>query len=391
VLRRNPNLLVSWKGSRLSVRNLETGKSIIGTTALIELLDRFSKPLNERRAAGGFLAYDRLSVARAIRRLRSLGLLLPTAEAVRRTSHIDAWKQNLASIQYHVATRDIRYLRGPAATDSFLKGRLSSERQPPRFKRYRRAVSRGLPKRPVSSDAMALRRILEARRTVREFARSPALFETLAEIVRGTWGMTGHFEAGVLGRLPAKTSPSAGARHPIECYVIAWNVSGLRPGLYHYDVCEDELRLLRSGDFRKEAVLAASGQRYVARAAFLCIMTAVFERTLWKYPVESAYRVVWLDAGHLAQTFCLLATALGLGPFTTAAIQDSFIEKMIGLDGVKEFPVYLCGAGIPSTIIFEQVRPTDRTGASSRASRARGTEADRAAAPAGRQDSASPR
>ena len=55
----------------------------------------------------------------------------------------------------------------------------------------------------------------------------------------------------------------------------------------------------------------------------------------------------WLDAGHLAQTFCLLATARGLGPFTTAAIQDTFLEKLIGLDPAKEFPMYLCGAGVP--------------------------------------------
>jgi SagB-type dehydrogenase family enzyme len=108
------------------------------------------------------------------------------------------------------------------------------------------------------------------------------------------------------------------------------------------------LKRLRSGDFRKEAARAASGQSWVQRAAFLCVMTAVFQRTLWKYETESAYRVLWLDAGHLAQTFCLLATSRGLGPFTTAAIQDSYIEKLIGLDGIKEFPVYLCGAGVPA-------------------------------------------
>jgi len=76
-------------------------------------------------------------------------------------------------------------------------------------------------------------------------------------------------------------------------------------------------------------------------------MTAVFTRTLWKYAFEAAYRVLWLDAGHLCQTFDLLATSRGLGPFQTAAIQDSFIERLIGLDGVKEFPLYLCGAGMP--------------------------------------------
>jgi nitroreductase len=74
-------------------------------------------------------------------------------------------------------------------------------------------------------------------------------------------------------------------------------------------------------------------------------MTAVFERTLWKYQIESSYRVLWLEAGHLAQTFALIATARGLGSFGLDGLQNSFLEKRLGLDGVAEFPVYLCGAG----------------------------------------------
>jgi len=349
VLVRSPNLLVSWKGTRLSVKNLEGGKGVLGTPALVELLDRFGEPSPEKEVARGLEGYDRRSVEAAIRHLRGLGFLLPAAQAARKTSHIDAWKQNLASVNYHLAVRNLRYVQGQTAINAFIRRRLSAERQPPRFKRYRRAASsRRLSRAPLSSAATALRRVLEARRTVREFARSAAPFEAFSEVMRGTWGRTGHLEAGVLGRLTTKTSPSAGARHPIECYVLAWNVAALKPGLYHYDVRADELRRLRSGDLRTEAVAAASGQKYVGRAAFLCIMTAVFARTLWKYPTENAYRVVWLDAGHLAQTFCLLATSLGLGPFQTAAIQDSYIEKLIGLDGIKEFPVYLCGAGVPA-------------------------------------------
>ena len=349
MLVRSPNLLVSWKGTRLSVKNLESGKGVLGTPALVELLDRFGEPSPEKEVARGLEGYDGRSVEAAIRRLRGLGFLLPPAQAGRRTSHIDAWKQNLASVNHHLAARDLRYVQSPTAINAFFRRRLSEERQPPKFKRYRRAASsRRLSRARLSSDAAALRRILEARRTVREFARSAAPFEAFSEIVRGTWGTTGYLETGILGRLTTKTSPSAGARHPIECYVLAWNVAGFTPGLYHYDVRADELRRLRSGDFRREAVAAASGQKYVVRAAFLCVMTAVFGRTLWKYPTENAYRVVWLDAGHLAQTFCLLATAHGLGPFQTAAIQDSYIEKLIGLDGIREFPVYLCGAGMPA-------------------------------------------
>jgi SagB-type dehydrogenase family enzyme len=73
-------------------------------------------------------------------------------------------------------------------------------------------------------------------------------------------------------------------------------------------------------------------------------MTAVFRRTMWKYHHARAYRVVLLDAGHLCQTFCLVATWLGLAPFCTAALKDTLIEKDLGIDGIREFGAVRCGS-----------------------------------------------
>jgi len=330
------------------VEDLRSGKGFASSPETVLLLDSFEGPVDPSAVADSLPDYDRGSVLRSIGKLRRLGLLIPEGEGRRRRSRIEAWKGNLASVRYHLASRDIPYVTSPAAVDRFLEVRLAVRRPPPRFKRYRDATIRTLPGGPAPEGAAVLERVLAARRTVREFDRRPVPLVDLAATVRGTWGRTGWLDAGVFGRLPRKTSPSAGSLHPIECYLLAWNVSGLPAGLYHYDVASDALRRLRSGNLRAAAVRAASGQAWVGRAAFVCVMTAVFERTLWKYQIESAYRVLWLDAGHLAQTFCLLATSRGLGPFTTAAIQDTFLEKLIGLDGVEEFAVYLCGAGVPA-------------------------------------------
>ena len=346
---RNPDLLISWSEEELFVEDLHSGEVFSVSPETILLLDSFEGPRTPSAVADSLPDYDRQSVLRSIGRFRRLGLLIPEREGRRRLSRIKAWKQNLASARYHLASRDIRYVSSPAAIDHVLQSRLAAERPPPKFKHYRGAKGRQLPVGPGPEKATVLEQVLAARRTVRKFARTPVRLEDLAAIVRGTWGRSGWLDAGEFGRLPLKSSPSAGCLHPIECYVLAWNVSGLPAGLYHYDVASDSLRRLRSGDQRAAAVRAASGQRWVGRAGFLCVMTAVFERTLWKYQIESAYRVLWLDAGHLAQTFCLLTTSRGLGPFTTAAIQDTFVENLIGLDGVREFPVYLCGAGVPAT------------------------------------------
>ncbi len=58
-----------------------------------------------------------------------------------------------------------------------------------------------------------------------------------------------------------------------------------------------------------------------------------------------AYRVVQMDAGHLGQTFQLTATALGLDSFVMAALQDSLIERCLGVDEITEGVVYAVAAG----------------------------------------------
>jgi SagB-type dehydrogenase family enzyme len=349
----NPDLLICWREGRLLFRDLSSGRGIRASPEVVTVLDLFRRPRTAQAAARALPGFKEASVLRGVEELARKGLLLPAGEARRLASRVAAFRGNVASAHYHAASRDLRYIEDPSEADAFIRERVLCERRPPRFKRYDRATRVALPRASISDAPQSLDHVLRARRTVRAFASKPVLLADFSTVVRGTWGRTGWLPSGVLGRMATKTSPSAGALHPVECYVLVWKVRGLRPGVYHYDVGGDELRRLKTGNPRDAAVRAASGQRWVRQAAFLCVMTAVFSRTLWKYRLENAYRSLWLDAGHLAQTFCLLATSRGLGPFTTAAMQDSFIEKLIGLDSVAEFPVYLCGAGVPARRLLE--------------------------------------
>ena len=348
-LLRSPDLLLAWSGGRLRIRDLTEKREILASPEIVSLLSVFDRARGPNEAVDLLRGYQRSSVLSGIRRLERLHLLLPEEEARRRRSRLAAWNHNLASAQYHVACRDTRVLVGNREIARYMRGRVAAAPPPARFKRYSKKARVPLPDpEPLGSDAASLNRVLLARRTVRKFSRAPVPFGELAALLHGTWGKTGEKEDAFLGNVTTKTSPSAGALHPIECYVLAWNVAGLAPGIYHYDVAGDELRRLARRDraqVRRAAVRSASGQRWIGGAAFLCVMTAVFGRTLWKYQVESAYRVLWLEAGHLAQTFALLAAARDLGSFGLDGLQDSFIEEQIGLDGATEFPVYVCGAG----------------------------------------------
>ncbi len=206
------------------------------------------------------------------------------------------WSDWLPAGSFHFSTKDARYVRGNWSID-----RLSSL----------------LPGTP-----------------------QPKIFKTVR-------GANGYLHSPIFGKLLHKTSPSGGARHPGEVYLMALRVKGLRAGLYHYHPARHQLTTITTNVTRDTARRYCAYQGYVRNAAALFLMTAVFPRTMWKYRHARAYRVVLLDAGHLCQTFCLVATWLGLAPFCTAALKDTLIEKDLGIDGIRESVLYVAGVGLP--------------------------------------------
>ena len=125
---------------------------------------------------------------------------------------------------------------------------------------------------------------------------------------------------------------------------MAANVKGLATGIYHYCADSHELEIVRAG-LGKDAVRRYLRQPWFAGCPALFVMTSVFERVRWKYPSPRAYRVLLMEAGHFCQTFCLVATWLGLAPFSTAAFADAVIERQLGIDGVREGVLYAAGVG----------------------------------------------
>jgi SagB-type dehydrogenase family enzyme len=225
---------------------------------------------------------------------------------------------------------------------------LAESSQPPRWKNYRIAkriqlATDGLPTRTLGE-------VLSSRRTCRSFSVDKLSLQSLSTLLNQTWGVHGYVDAPPFGRLLLKTSPSAGARHPVEVYVLINRVEGIRQGLYHYDGRGHQLVFLRKIAATRTVEYGA-GQSFMKDAAALFIMTAVFPRVQWKYRFGRAYRTVLLDAGHLCQTFYLVATSLGLGPFCTALFRDDLIEKDLSLDTVSESALYIAGVGVPRSPI----------------------------------------
>ncbi|MHA4871148.1 putative peptide maturation dehydrogenase [Duganella sp. PWIR1] len=173
--------------------------------------------------------------------------------------------------------------------------------------------------------------------------------DVAARLLQRTFGAQEVRKVGPHSSVLKKTSPSGGGLHPIEAYVLVQRVDGVAPGLYHYHPIAHELRPLRELDAEAAGALARymlADQHWLATAPLQVVMVARMERSFWKYRNhQKAYRALALDAGHLSQTFYLLAAEAGLPAFVTAAINDADIEKTLGLDHLRHAVVAMCGCG----------------------------------------------
>jgi SagB-type dehydrogenase family enzyme len=334
-----------WDNGKLRIVNYLTRAAFAANPIVLEVIGFFFKPRTIREAMVEFDAYTPESVGEVILKLIEAELLLAcdSPEAARDDLLASSWKPWLPAGGFHFLTKDAPYAPGDWTSARKLR-KIRRTPQPPQFKNTRGGELISLPAHDSYEDSFF--QTLHARRTRRDFSSSPALLESVATLLQTTWGVQGYVESKYLGSLPLKTSPSAGARHPIEVYVMALRVKGLARGLYHYDPRAHTLERISSGATARQArAYCADQPRPAAGAAALFIMTAVFARTLWKYRHPRAYRVVLLDAGHLGQTFCLTATRLGLGAFCTAALNDTLIERDLGIDGISESVIYVTGCG----------------------------------------------
>jgi SagB-type dehydrogenase family enzyme len=314
-----------WDDGRLVAHNYGTGRRMIVNPEIVPFLHHYDE--------GAAPVW----VSRALSRHR----LLEPAAGDAHSRRWPAWGA-LASA-FHFGTKDLEYSTNPREGQRRLERQAKRVPMPSPVKPARtkgRAI--GLP--PAAGDGEFVRALLE-RRTWRDFGPRPVALQDVATLLQLTWGV--HRRGVIRGQGPVvlKTSPSAGACHPGEVYLVAVRVEGLPRGIYHYQADQHRLVSVRRGATPADIVRYLVGQRWYGRAAALFLMTAVFERTQWRYPTARAYRAVLLDAGHLCQTFCLTASWLRLAPFCSMALADSAIERDLGIDGVSEGVLYAAGIG----------------------------------------------
>ncbi|RZQ61705.1 SagB/ThcOx family dehydrogenase [Amycolatopsis suaedae] len=355
--RRARTLVGYWSEGEFVLEDYLTAKSsdndednaTVVDAATMNLLNLFDEWTDVETVLADLPGYDPESVRAAVTALAEAGLLRSPEQAEREDTLISEWAAWSEEARFfHFGTKDAAYIgddeehRAAAAAVALAAGP-----PPPIFKSYPDAPLVRLPRAflPLRRD---FDEVLLARRTHREFTSEPVTLRELATVLHYAFAPMYFVDAREYGTLLMRTSPGGGARHELEPYIGVLDVEGVAPGLYHYNAELHALELIDPAFDRAAVDRLAFGQRMAVDAGFVVFLTAMIKRTTYKYKHPRTLRMIMLDAGHLAQTFDLVTTAVGLGPFQTAAFRDSEVETALGVDGIGETALYLLGAGRPA-------------------------------------------
>lgn len=133
----------------------------------------------------------------------------------------------------------------------------------------------------------------------------------------------------VRGRLLFRAAGSAGARFPLEIYASTRGVAGVADGVHWYDPVDHAL--VQIGP-------AAGG------ITTMLVVTGIPWRTGWRY-AERGWRHLYWDGGTLLSQLTAAADSAGLHPRVRTLFPDAAVRRLVGADGVLEYPLALISLG----------------------------------------------
>ena len=127
-----------------------------------------------------------------------------------------------------------------------------------------------------------------------------------------------------------RSAKSAGGLFPIEVYVAARGVDGLPDGVHWYEP--------RNHALIQVGPAPANGE------ATTVVFTGIPWRTGWRYS-ERALRHLYWDVGTTLANTIALADDMGLEPRLRTVFPDAAVSRLVGADGVQEFPLAIVSFG----------------------------------------------
>ena len=192
----------------------------------------------------------------------------------------------------------------------------------------------------LKHSALMLEDTITGRRSIRRFSTAPLTLEELSWLLWCSQGVQK-----VIAPATIRTVPSAGARHPLDTFVLLNRVKGIHSGLYRFLAIEHAIAPMDLSPLVPANLQAAClEQDMVVTASATFFWVADVYRSAWRYS-ERAWRYVFLDAGHACQNLYLGAASVECGVCAIAAFDDVKLNKLLGVDGENRFAVYAAVVG----------------------------------------------
>lgn len=207
------------------------------------------------------------------------------------------------------------------------------------YKRYNRLKNIMLP--AIVGEEDELRMLLISRSSYRGFSSQPIELKALSEIL--------YYSAGIV-RVDRNSQelhrpyPSAGAKYPLEVYVLVFCGKDIQQGLYHYDPLTHALDVLLSPVLSQELKNIWMSQQWFRKAAAIFIITAAYKRTTDKYG-DKGLPFPFIEAGHLVQNVYLLAQTMNIGCCAIGQFREKELIGLLDIDPQEEFPLYYVALG----------------------------------------------
>jgi SagB-type dehydrogenase family enzyme len=198
--------------------------------------------------------------------------------------------------------------------------------------------------------------LVRSRRSSRTFGGDPLGVNELRSLLFGAIGETGRIITAHDDGRPViaslRTIPSAGALHPTGIFTAILRPGALVRGIYHYDVAEHSLEVVKSlGDSDYEELLAAfpihPQMVDLAFASAIFFISSKFWRARAKYGPR-AYRYCVQEAGSACQSLSLIAVALGLAHVILGGFYDDEVHSCLNIDGIDQAVIAALAVGTSS-------------------------------------------
>ncbi len=244
-----------------------------------------------------------------------------------------------AALDYHEATKHSE--RSIRANGHFLDW----ANQPLPFKIYRDLepipLAKNLAARNVSA-LEAISRSSDPRPVAGHDARIPEL-AALSRVLYLGAGIT-KWKRHAGGVMAFRSYANTGALYHVDLYLVTGGLHDLPDGVYHFGPHDFALRQLRTGDYRRLLVEASGENPEITRAPVVVVSASTYWRNAWKYQAR-AYRHCFWDGGTLHANLLAAAAVEDLEPSVVIGYADRPVEKLLGLDPLREGTLTLVPLG----------------------------------------------